>query len=93
MSPLQIEDMLEAVYDMIEVGDGAVEVSSQRGGVDSFFDLFTMWNIFEFSLLAFGAAEKIHIEKKPIEGEVTETYINSVEYLTVFVGLGATIQW
>jgi hypothetical protein len=82
---------------LLTLKDSAVSITSFRGGIDSYWDLFKMWDVFEFSLLTFGAAEKISIEREA--SDTTNniggggTAINEVEYLTLFIGLGATIQW
>ena len=75
----------------LPIGNQNVKIKSSRAGIDSYFDLFTLWQYFEFSLLVFGAFETIAIEKD-FDPEDDRAPRN-IAYQNAFIGSGATIQW
>ena len=76
-------------------GEGAV--SSLRGGIDSYFDLFDIGKTFEASLLLFTSGEQIALSRKPQEDPelAAQTGINvdGISYTLGFVGMGVTLTW
>ena len=80
---------------VVSIGDNSTRISSLRAGIDSFWDLFTLGEVLEFSLLAFASAESLSIAKNPTAdaGVSGELAIDEVGFTTVFLGLGGTIQW
>ena len=77
--------------------DDETTITSLRGGLDSYVDLFSLGDIFDFTLLTFVAAENITIEKQSTEVltdlDEGSTGIDSVSFTSFFLGLGGTVKW
>ena len=81
------------------IGDvtGTGSISSKRGGIDTYWDLFRMFDIFEFSLLAFAVGEQITLEGTQSSNEEaakkTGQSLEGLSYNLAFAGFGLTLAW
>ena len=77
-------------------GNSNSSVSSIRAGLDTFWDLFTMWEMFEFTLLGFVAGERLSIERDlqdALDNQTDGVGIQGLSFITLYAGLGVTLQW
>ncbi len=77
---------------------GAGAVSSIRGGIDTYWELFNLGQIFDVSLLVFAAGERISLSKNATAASEDGTVeasdaIEGLKYNLGFVGLGMTLKW
>jgi hypothetical protein len=84
---------------LLSLGSNTHSISSRRAGFDTFWDLFTIFDKAEFSLLVFGSVESLTIEKNLSADEQAEAIdaespdVSGLSFNTAFFGVGATIQW
>ena len=86
------------VSGIISIGENRSTITTAKGGLDLYWDLFGVADSLDFSLLTFAAVEKISIERdeSEVSSELTTTDSESgskLAYISAFFGLGATLRW
>lgn len=75
---------------------GAESVSSIRGGVDTYWEVFNLGDIFDVSLLAFASGERINLVRSAsndVESGSEVLSIDGIAYNLAFAGIGMTLTW
>lgn len=75
--------------------DGTKSVSSLRGGVDAYWQVYKRSDKYSLSLVTFGNAEELGFEDniKPKDPTEASTKIRSVSLSLAFVGAGLSLSW
>lgn len=82
---------------LIPQPDSDVKVSSQRAGIDAYYDLFQLWWDSHFSLMFFSFYENLALERRREEGQaeliVGDVFIREISFDLFFAGIGLTVSW
>lgn len=83
------------VSGFVDVG-GQTTVSSLRGGIDGYFDLFRFGH-YKLALLTFLAADRLSFEKKDVSNDeivgATGGRLAGLTYDLLYAGVGLTVTW
>lgn len=80
--------------DFAGIGGATGSVSNIRGGIDTYWELFNIGNMFDFELLIFALGERIKMT--PSEKTTSSTgsaTANAIKFNLAFTGVGITISW
>lgn len=79
-------------YDTAEQSDKGTKVTSMRGGIDAYWDLFEISDSFDLTVLTFVNGERLSMAAAAGENN-PGTVATGLRFSLVFAGVGLTVTW